>query len=238
MENKIIVISLGGSLIVPHLSDEGGIDVEFLKKFREFISNQIKQGERFIIITGGGHINRVYNRAAVEIVSPASDDLDWIGIATTKLNAQLLLTIFREEAYPYIIDRFLSASEMQQFKKDKHKIYIGSGWYPGQSSDHVAVSLAQLFGAKEVINASNISFVFDKDPAKFKDARAIREISWKDYRKLIPAEWIPRLSTPFDPVAARLAEKIKLKVKILKGNNLENFRKAIEGKSFVGTVIY
>lgn len=236
-KSKFIIISLGGSLIVPHLSDEGGIDVEFLKKFRDFVLAQIKYGRKFIIIAGGGHTNRVYNRAASQIAKPSSDDLDWVGIAATKLNAQLILTIFRGVAYPEIIDHSPLPKEIEQMKSDRRKIYIGCGWHPGQSTDHVAVSLAQKFGAKEVINASNVSFVFDKDPAKFNNAKAIKNISWKDYRKLIPAEWIPRLSSPFDPVAARFAEKHNIRVKIMKGTDLQNFKNAVERKEFQGTLI-
>ena len=53
-ESNITVIALGGSLIVPHLSDTGGINVEFLKKFREFLLKEIKKGKRFVIVAGGG----------------------------------------------------------------------------------------------------------------------------------------------------------------------------------------
>ena len=37
------VISLGGSVIVPHLSDEGGINVPFLKDFRKLILGELKK---------------------------------------------------------------------------------------------------------------------------------------------------------------------------------------------------
>ena len=43
MNKEIIVISLGGSLIVP---DE--IDWKFLKAFRKLIINQIRKNKRFV----------------------------------------------------------------------------------------------------------------------------------------------------------------------------------------------
>jgi len=116
-------------------------------------------------------------------------------------------------------------------------LYIVSGWEPGQSSDYEAVYLAKQFGAREVINASNIAFAYDKDPRKYKDAKPIREISWREYRKLIPQKWTPGLSTPIDPVAARFAEKSGLRVKIIKGSDLKNFKLAIDDKPFQGTTI-
>jgi uridylate kinase len=29
------------------------------------------------------------------------------------------------------------------------------------------------------------------------------KISWKDFRKMVGDEWVPRMNTPFDPVAAK-----------------------------------
>lgn len=235
-KKEMTVISLGGSLLVPHLSDEGGIDVPFLKKFRKFFLGEIKKGKRFIIVAGGGKTARVYQKAGRQVGAP-KDDLDWLGILSTKLNAQLLLTLFRRDAYSQIIDHNPSPNEIQKLKITGKHLYIASGWYPGQSTDHVAVQLAQKFGSKELINASNIPFVYNKDPKKYKDAKPIREISWREYRKLIPSKWSPGLSSPIDPVAAREAEKVKLKVKIFDGSDLKNFKRAIDDKPFQGTTI-
>ncbi len=52
--NKII-ISLGGSLIVPD-----NIDTKFLKEFKELILEHVKKGKKFFIICGGGRICRKY----------------------------------------------------------------------------------------------------------------------------------------------------------------------------------
>ncbi len=77
------IISLGGSLIVP----KNGIDVEFLKKFRKLILSQVKLGKKFYIITGGGQTNRDYVNAIKKITKPDNEELDWLGIYTTHLNA-------------------------------------------------------------------------------------------------------------------------------------------------------
>ena len=231
------VISLGGSLIVPHLSDDGGINVAFLRKFRALILGEIKRGKKFVIVAGGGKTARVYQKAASQLSKVSADDLDWVGIAATKLNAYLLLSAFRAEAYSQVIEHKPSVAELRAIQKSKKSLYIVSGWYPGQSTDFEAVYLAREFGAQEVINASNIAFAYDKDPNKHKDAKPIREISWRGYRKLIPAKWAPGLSTPFDPTSAREAEKAKIKVKILNGSDLKNFKRVIAGKAFKGTTI-
>ena len=88
-----------------------------------------------------------------------------------------------------------------------------------------------------MIIAKDIPFVYTKDPRKHTSAKPIKRISWKDYRKIIPRSWSPGLSTPVDPVATRLAEKLGIEAKILHGKDLKNFQKAIVGEQFIGTLI-
>ena len=71
---ETIIISLGGSLIVPE-----EIDIEFLKSFKSLILEQVAKGKKFVIITGGGKINRKYNEAAKTLSNASTEDLDWIG---------------------------------------------------------------------------------------------------------------------------------------------------------------
>ena len=80
MDNKYIVISLGGSLIVPE-----EIDTSFLKLFISAIKSYTDKGLKFVLITGGGKICRKYNQACEELVDVSVTDLDWLGIAATFL---------------------------------------------------------------------------------------------------------------------------------------------------------
>ncbi|MDA1337539.1 MAG: UMP kinase [bacterium] len=235
--NEFTVISLGGSIIVPHLSDSDGIAVSFLRAFRSFLLQEFKTGKRFIIIPGGGKTARVYQKAGRQVGKMSNEDLDWIGIHATRLNAHLLRTIFQKQAYPWVIDEEPSLSMVKKLKNSKKRLFIASGWKPGRSTDYDAVQLAKKFGAKQVVNASNIAFVYSEDPKKNGKAKPIKELSWKQYKKLIPATWTPGMSAPFDPIATRVAEKLKLEVKIIKGKDLKNLKKAVEGKPFTGTLI-
>ena len=61
MDNKkIVVISLGGSIIAP----PEGIDIKFLQNFKKLILSFVKKGMRFIIVCGGGSTARRYQAAA------------------------------------------------------------------------------------------------------------------------------------------------------------------------------
>ena len=223
---KTVVISLGGSIIVPDK-----IDVEFLKDFKKVITDFVKKGNKAIIVCGGGKTARLYQNAASKISSLRIDDVDWMGIHATRLNAQLVKTLFLGIVNEKIIH---NPNDKVDFKE---KVLIAAGWKPGWSTDYDAVLLAKNFNVETVINMSNVTYVYDKDPNGSDDARPIKDISWKNFRKIVGDKWDPGLNTPFDPVAAREAEKLGLKVIILKGTDLNNFKNFLDKKEFKGTVI-
>ncbi len=223
---KKIVISLGGSLVVPE-----EIDISLLKKFRDLIVSYIDKGYKFVIVVGGGKICRKYQHAASTVSDLNSDDIDWLGIHSTRLNAHLLRTIFRDHAHKRVIKN--PRSDIK-FKED---VLIAAGWKPGRSTDNTAVVLAKKFGIKTVINLTNIDHVFDKDPRFNKDAKPLDKISWTDFLKITGDKWDPGKNVPFDPVASKRARKNGIKVVIMNGKKISNLKKYIEGKNFEGTVI-
>ncbi len=225
LPTKTIILSLGGSVIVPK-----EINVSLLKQFRALVYDIIKQGLRVAIISGGGDTNNKYNMAASQITTISDEDLDWIGIKSTKLNAELVRAIFGKDAYG-VID-----NPEDKITTDK-KIIIGAGYEPGCSSDMDAVLLAKNLQAKKIINMSNIDYVYTKDPRKYKDAQPLKDISWKQFMDLVGELWTPRLNAPFDPIASRKAQELGLEVVILNGNNLENVKNCILGKNCIGTRI-
>lgn len=232
-QESLVVISLGGSLIVP-----SEIDWQFLKKFQKVILEEIKKGKKFIIITGGGHTARVYQKAAQKIIALTKDDRDWLGVHATRLNAHLIKTIFRKVAHLRINKNPRTKEDLNSHFTQGESLMVAAGWRPGWSTDYVAVILAQRLGAKTLINLSNIKYVYDKDPKKFSDAQKIEKISWLAFRKIVGNRWDPGLNMPFDPVASKLAEKINLKVIIADGKNISNFKKILNNKKFQGTVIW
>ncbi|MEI7709236.1 MAG: UMP kinase [bacterium] len=223
---ETIVLSLGGSLIVPD-----GIDVEFLKKFRDLIISQTKKGKKFVVISGGGKVCRRYQEAAKALTQVSNDDLDWIGIASTRLNSELLRVVFGESAFEKIV---MDPNMVPQTDKP---VILGGGWKPGNSSDLAATQAALSIGAKKLINLSNIDYLYDKDPNKYTDAKKIEQISWSGLIEILPKSWEPGANVPFDPIAAKEAEVALLEVAILNGKNISNLEKYLNGEDFAGTQI-
>ncbi len=227
MNEETIIISLGGSLIIPE-----EVDTDFLKDFRNLILSQIEKGKKFVLITGGGKICRKYNDAGLKVKEISSDELDWLGIYATRFNAEFVRTLFGEYAYDHII---LDPNIPVHFTKP---IIVGGGWKPGNSTDLVAVLIAKHSGAKKIINLSNTDFVYDSDPKVNPEAKKIEKISWAEYRALIPKEWNPGLNSPFDPIASKLAEKEGISVITMNGKPIDNLKSFLDGGEFLGTTIY
>lgn len=223
---ETIIISLGGSLIIPE-----NLDLNFLKDFKALILSHVAKGKKFVVITGGGKICRKYQDAAKELGNPSIEELDWIGIASLKLNAELLRVIFGEYAHDRVI-----ANLSTHFAFER-PIIIGSAFEPGRSTDWDAVEGAKTVGAKKIINLSNIDYVYDSDPKINPQAKKIETISWPEYRKLIPEDWTSGLNSPFDPIASKTAEEEKMTVIIMNGKPIDNLAKCLNGEKFLGTII-
>lgn len=227
---KKAVISLGGSLVYT----KEGINLKFLKRFRQFIIKQTNLGRRFIIVVGGGELARYFQSRGRKLVKAKNGDLDWLGIYPTRCNAYFVKTILGDLCEKEIIT---DPSSKINWRK---KVFVGAGWKPGRSTDYVAVYLADKFGIDTVLNFSNIDYVYDKNPQKHRNAKPLKRISWKDYLKISKSKWVPGMNLPFDPIASKLAARKGIKVGVLNGGNFKNlsdFLEGKEGKDFRGTII-
>lgn len=224
---KSTVISIGGSIVVP----KNGIDVDYLKSFRDLLRPLVKSGGRFIVVVGGGHTARAYQQAAGAIVKLAPEDLDWLGIHATRLNGHLLRAIFRDLALHRVV------KDPTRPVRWVEPIMIAAGWKPGWSTDYVAVRLAHKYKIKRVVNLTNIDAAYDKDPSRYDDAEPYDKIDWAAFRKLVGDKWSPGMNAPFDPIASKLAQKWNMEVTIAAGKDLKNLKNILTGRKFKGTTV-
>jgi uridylate kinase len=227
---ETIVMSVGGSLIVP---DQ--IDTTFLTNLKNLITTETAtSGRRFIIIAGGGKTARRYQDAAAAVSPTTSDDLDWLGLHATRLNGHLLRTIFRDIAYPTMIT---NPDEVLDIRSQE-RVIIAAGYRPGCSTDLRAIQIADRLDAHKVINLSNTDYVYTDNPHTNPEAVKLEDITWTEFRKIIPEDWAPGLSAPFDPVAAREADRLGIEVAQINGLKLEELQKYLHNKTFIGTRIH
>ena len=226
---KTTVLSLGGSIVAPEK-----VDVEFLTRFKASIAGYLEERNdaRLILTVGGGAPARIYQEAARKI-SPSSsaEELDWLGIRATHLNGALVRAVFSE-----YVENELVTDPTGDFSFDG-RILVAAGWKPGFSTDTDAVYLARKFGAKTVVNLSNIKKVYTDDPRKNPDAKPLDHISWDDFIAMVGETWTPGKNTPFDPIASQIARKEGMSVICMDGRNIENLMAMLSDRPFEGTTI-
>lgn len=221
-----IIIAMGGSLLIPEQ-----IDINFLKHLKEMVKHLIAQDYQIALVIGGGKTCRYYQNAAKEFDNINNMDLDWIGIKTIHLNCELVWRAFSDlDIHKNII---LKPADIAGL--DESLVVVGA-WEPGCSSDTDAVEMAEIIGAKRIVNFSNTTHVYSADPRTNPNATKFETLSWDEYRALIPAEWTPGMSAPFDPVASRMAQEQGITVAIL-GASVENLENYLHDRNFEGTII-
>jgi len=229
------VLSLGGSIVAP----ADGPDVPFLVDFRSRLDAWLAAdaARKIILVVGGGGPARAYQSALRDFAarrnekSPDHEALDRIGIAATPINAQLVAAAMGGLCLDPVVEdpsaeiRFSGA------------VLVAAGWKPGFSSDFDAVYLGERFGARTVLNLSNIAKVHTADPRIDPRAVPLDSISWKEFRALVGSSWTPGANLPFDPIASARAESSGMKVICAGGRDLDNVFRILDGKPFAGTTI-
>lgn len=226
---KVIVISLGGSLIIP-----GKIDVRFLEDFRRIILRN-KDNYKFVIVCGGGSTARNYIEG---LENQKIRNLEYfqnlLGISVTRINARFMSYFFEKDANQGIPHEI---KEVRNLLLKHDIVFCGALRYEKkQTSDSTAAKLAKAFNS-DFINMTNINGLYDKNPKTHRSAKFIPEISHKDFlKKANEIKFKPGQHFVLDQSAAKIINKYKIKTIII-GGDVRNLHNLLNGKHFIGTVI-
>ena len=226
MKKRVVVISLGGSQIIPD-----DVNYKYLEKFKEIVLRNIKN-YKIVVVCGGGSLARKYIRA----VSNSGGNVylqSLSGINATRANARFLSYFFGFDLDWGVPDRLRT---VKKYLNKRNLVICGGLEYkPNQTSDSTAASLASKFGA-DFINLTNVKGLFDKDPRKFKNAKFVSSISWTSFDKIVSKiKFKPGEHFVLDQTASKIILKNKIKTYIMK--DLSQLEKFFNGKDFVGTKI-
>lgn len=222
---KTVVISLGGSLIVPEK-----INPKWLDKFKETMLKL--KSYKFAIVCGGGSVARDYI-TILKKEKKSKKDQSLAGIAVTRMNAKIMMEIFGNSTNKTVPKDMKQVKEMLE-KKDI--VFCGALRYaPNQTSDSTAVKLAEYLKT-DFINITNVSGLYTQNP-KNRKAKLIKKISWKDFeKKALKLKYKPGQHFVLDQKASKLIRENKITTFII-GNNLTNLKKLLNEKPFLGTTI-
>lgn len=227
MQKKVIVLSLGGSLIIPDK-----INVKYLKDFKKIIFKNTNK-YKFIIVCGGGSIARKYISALNEI--GVSEGLQsYVGISATRTNARFMSYFFNK---PQSFGIPHKMSELKDYLRKSDIVFCGAlEYHPNQTSDSTSAEIAEAFKC-DFINLTDVPGLHDKNPKKFKDAKFIPYISWRDFHNLAnKLKFKPGQHFVLDQKASDIIMKSKITTYIL-GKNMKQLNNLLNGKKFIGTKI-
>ena len=227
MKKRIIVLSLGGSLIIPDK-----IDLNYLRKYKKTILKNTKK-YKFIIACGGGSTARKYISALRQ--EKINEKLQsFSGISATRMNARFMNYFFKQDSEKGIPN---TTKKLKKLIKKQDIVFCGALEYkPKQTSDSTAAELARKFKAK-FINLTNVKGLYDKNPAKYKNAKFIKEISWGKFYKMANKEkFKPGQHFVLDHIASGIILKNKIPTYII-GKDLKQLDNLLKNKKFIGTTI-
>ncbi len=221
--NGRVVVKISGSLLFPPRKD-----------YYEVLANVIKRVSRtfqIAIVVGGGPLARDYIRALEKLNSGMRD---LIGIHSSRLNARALSYML----YPLSAIEVPASVEEAAYLLSLGKIPVMGGTQPGQSTNAVALALAELVGADIVVNMlRGVDGVFDRDPRE-PGAVLLREISLSELEKIVARyEQTPGRYQLLDHIALEIARRAGIPIVFINGEDPARLEELLIEEKTHGTTV-
>ena len=181
---KRVILKLSGEALSG--DTDKPFDNDTINGFILHIKEVIKKGLEVCVVVGGGNFWR--GRSANENMDRTK--ADQIGMMATIMNAIYLSDSFiQNDIQSVVMTPFSVGAMTEQFNKQvalKHLenkkvlIFAGGIGHPFFSTDTVTALRACELDADAILFAKSIDGVYDKDPAKYDDAKKFDEIPCKD----------------------------------------------------------
>jgi len=225
MKQKLWVISLGGSRIVPNEVDE-----KFLKDFKKLILSHPSQ--KFVVVTGGGSTARRYITALRDLGKGLKSQ-SLAGIAITRLHAGFMARFFGAPANEVLPKNM---AKVKNLLRGNQVVFCGGLRYRKRNtSDGTAAKLA-AYVKSPFINLTNVRGLYSADPNKNKKAKFIRKITWKDFDKVASKiKFKAGQHFVLDQSAAKVILKKRIPTYIV--GSLKAIDNILKGKKFEGTFV-
>ena len=223
---KTIVISLGGSVLVPDIGDNN------IEQYRDILRSLKDTCNIYIVVGGGGEARRYIGAArALDIDEGTADE---IGILVTRLNARLLMLALGRESYPDIPESYNDAL----IAGESGKIVVMGGVTPAQTTDAVAAVLAERAGADLLINATAVDGIYTADPRKDTSATKIPTLTPDELIEIVQTGRMDAGSNNvIDLVAAKVIQRSRIPMVVLDGRDPDGLLALIQKGVNTGSLV-
>jgi uridylate kinase len=188
VENRILIKFSGEAL-----SGENGfgIDTKVLKFLADEIKTVIKEGFEVAVVIGGGNFIRGVSAAKDGIIKRTSGD--YMGMLATVINAIAMQEALENEGLEVrvqsaikmeeIAENFIVRRSIRHLEKGRVVIFAAGTGNPFFTTDTAGVLRASEINASCIIKATKVDGIYDKDPAKYPDAKLLKEITYEEALK-------------------------------------------------------
>lgn len=219
-----IVVKISGKHVNP---DKPSL----VREYAQALTGLHLEGYRLAVVVGGGPVARRYIEAAAA-AGANHTHMDLLGIEAARLNARLLAYAMQPHAYPEPPRSIHDALEAAA----TGRIVVAGGLQPGQSTAAVAALLAEALDARLLVVATTVQGVYTSDPRRHPEARLIRELSYRELRRVMEQSMEPGRYELLDPLAVGILERSRIPARILDGSNPQNVVRAARGEP-VGSLV-
>lgn len=223
---KTIVLSVGGSIIVPSLESNK------IGEFASVLKSLSEKFKVFVVIGGGGEARRYISVARTLAIDEAT--CDELGIMVTRINASLLSWALGDDASPVIAENY---NDALAYAKNS-KIVIMGGITPGQTTDAVSAVLAERSGADLLVNVTSIDGIYSDDPKKNSEAVKFDSLTHDELVDIVSAGKMNAGSNNIiDLVASKIVQRSNIPLLVIDGRDPEAFKSAILNGTSTGTIV-
>lgn len=225
-----VMLKLSGEALA---KKEGGFDIDEIRKIAEEVKAVHGAGTDVGIVIGGGNFWR--GRTGTEIERSKSDS---IGMLATVMNCIYVSEIFRGAGLETAIMTPFECGTMSElfsldkaneyFREGKVIFFAGGTGHPYFSTDMAVALRAVEIGADCILSAKAVNGVYDKDPAKYPDA--------KKYDRLSFSEVVEKKLQVVDLASSVLCMENKMPMRLFSLKEENSILKAL-GDDFDGTEI-
>ena len=184
MDKTRVLVKFSGEALA---GEEGhGIDTEILKYIASEIAELHDAGIEVGMVIGGGNIIRGVTAAKDGIIRRTTGD--YMGMLATVINALAMQEALEHRGIKVrvqgaikmeqISESFIVRRAERHLEKGRVVIFSAGTGNPYFTTDTAATLRATEIGAQMIIKATKVDGVYDRDPAKFPDAKKLDVISY------------------------------------------------------------
>ena len=218
---KRVLLKLSGEALIGN--KKYGIDDSFITELADQLTQLHNANVQLIIVIGGGNFFRGSDLEKLGIQRVTADHMGMLATVINSLALQCSIEklniqcrVMSSITIDAVCEKYIKRKAERHLEKNRIVILAGGTGNPFFTTDSAASLRAIELGAEIMLKGTKVDGIYNKDPAKHKDASLYNEISYSDI--------ISKNLAVMDATAVVMCQENKMPLKvfnILKNGNLK-----------------